>query len=1009
MSGLFDRPAPRWFSIPAHRPFLDDLAAGLTADLGPEALAEAVILTPNRRAARALAEAFVRAADGRALLAPQIRPLGDLEEGEPPFEPGDLALDLAPAIDPLRRRFELIGIAAQVSETLGRPLDAPAALELAEALGTLFDTLQIEEVDPRGRLEGLVDLDLAAHWEGSRRLIEMALAAWDARLETLGLVDVNVRRAALLRRLAEQWADHPPPGVLVAAGSTGTAPAAAALLGVIAKAERGMVVLPGLDDSLAEEAWAQIDEAHPQAALKRLLDRNAAVRTDVGPWPASGAPDAVGRWRRRVINEALRPPDATADWPTVISDLRAESQDADPIAAGLDGLSLVVARHEEEAGLVAALLLRETLETPGRTAALVTPDQGLVRRASAHLARWGVIPDSSAGEPLAASPAGRLAVLAARAAADPLSPQTLLALVKSPLVRLGLPDEVRGVGLPALERWGLRGPRPRSWEAIPARFAPNGDRRPAPPEAGEALGALKAAVEGLTQPYAGGLATAAEAARALAVGLETLAADAEGQIGDLWAGPGGAATSALLSALIHEGEGLPAVTPAAFAELLERLVERESLHPAVATHPRLRILGALEARMAQADLLILGGLEEGVWPRPAPTDPFLSRPMREALGLPSPERRLGLSAHDFAQAACAPRVVLLQSERREGAPAVPSRWLWRLSTLAKGAQVALPDRPQLLAWARTLDAPLNDPPQSLRTAPRPRPTPPVDARPRKLPVTGVERWVRDPYAIYAREVLGLYPLERPDEQVDVRLRGTAIHDALERFVEAHPGADLGEAAEAAFVEIMADALAAHGAPDSQLARERARAAQAAPWLTALERRRRPGATLFVERKSTWTFQVDGRDFTLTAKADRLEHRGGSIDVLDFKTGQPPSLKQIKAGLSPQLTLTAAIVQAGGFGAEATAPAGDLVYVRIAGGRVPGEELVRVAAGESLTLARSALEGLVRRIRRFDDPGQPYVSWAAPQFIGQFEGDYDHLARLWEWHVIGDGEAGGEAP
>ncbi|HYD44943.1 MAG TPA: double-strand break repair protein AddB, partial [Phenylobacterium sp.] len=692
MSGLFDRPAPRWFSIPAHRPFLDDLAAGLTADLSPEALAEAVILTPNRRAARALAEAFVRAAGGRALLPPQIRPLGDLEEGEPPFEPGDLALDLPPAIDPLRRRFELIGVAAQVSEKLGRPLDAPAALELAEALGTLFDTLHIEEVDPLGRLEGLVDLDLAAHWEGSRQLIESALVAWDDRLGELGLVDVNQRRAALLRRLAEQWDAHPPAGVLIAAGSTGTAPAASALLGVVARADRGAVVLPGLDDSLAQSAWEEIDDGHPQAALKRLLDRNGVARADVDGWPASAAPDAAGRWRRRVINEALRPPDSTADWPSVIADLRAESKDADPIAAGLAGLSLIVARHEEEAGLAAALLLRETLETPGRTAALVTPDQGLIRRTCAHLARWGVIPDSSAGEPLSASAAGRLAVLAARAAADPKSPQTLLALAKSPLVRLGLPDEVRAVGLPALERWGLRGPRPRSWDAILARLALP-EEHPAPPQAAETLGALRTAIERLARPYAGGTATAAEAARALAETLEALAADADGAVGDLWAGPGGSAASALISALVHEGQGLPEVTPLAFAELFERLVERQALHPAVATHPRLRILGALEARMVQADRLVLGGLEEGVWPRPGAADPFLSRPMREALGLPSPERRLGLSAHDFAQAASAPEVVLLQSERREGAPAVPSRWLWRLSTLARGAKVELPSRP----------------------------------------------------------------------------------------------------------------------------------------------------------------------------------------------------------------------------------------------------------------------------------------------------------------------------
>ncbi len=662
---------------------------------------------------------------------------------------------------------------------------------------------------------------------------------------------------------------------------------------------------------------------------------------------------------------------------------------------------MVAARDEQEAATACALALRETLEQPGATAALITPDQALARRVSARLARWGIIADSSAGRPLSLSPAGQLITLAARTAVDALDPVTLLALVKHPLVRLGLEAEALADAATRLERRALRGARTRDAEALDRRLGPEDEA------ARDLLARLRAALVLAAAPFADGPVEPGEAARALAGAVEALAAGPAGGTGRLWAGPEGEAAARLVSALIQESLGLPPADARGFAELVEALVAAEVVRAGPDAHPRLRILGTLEARLVRADRLVLAGLEEGVWPAPAPVDPFLSRPMRKAAGLPPPERRIGLSAHDFAQAACAPEVIIVHSERRGGAPAVASRWLWRLRTLAKGAGRDLPGRPELLDWARALDAPIEPAPANLRTAPRPRPTPPVAVRPRKLPVTGVERWVRDPYAIYARLILGLRPLERPAEPVDVRARGTAIHAAFEAFARAHPEA-LPPGAEALFEALLVEALAEAGMPPANMAREAALAANVAPWVTAFEGRRRPGARLLIEQSGELTLTVQGRPFTVTAKADRIEHRGAGADILDFKTGQPPSARQMQSGLSPQLTLTAAILHRGGFSDIGPAEPGELVYVQVSGGRTPGREDVRARGAESLALAEAALEGLVRRVAQFDREQTPYVAWAAPQFIDARGGDYDHLARLWEWHVIGEADAeGGE--
>lgn len=986
--GPFDRDGPRWFSIPAHRPFVDDLARGFLAALshmGPEALPRATLLTPTRRGARAVADALLAASDGRALLLPQIRPLGDLDEGEPPFEPGDLALDLPPAISSRRRRFELARIVVDHADLLTFTPGASQALEMAKALSDFLDSARIEEIETDGKLDGLADGDLAQHWQVSARFLKAVLAAWPARLKDLGLIDVADRRVLLLRALAKRWTEHPPSEVLVAAGSTGTAPATADLLRVVAAAPLGAVVLPGLDEDLAESAWDKVGEQHPQGAMRRLLDRAGITRADVRPWfPET---DSRGRWRRRIVNEALRPAEATADWLAQIESLRAEAPDLDPVAEGLKGLSLISARTEEEAASACALLLREALEDPGRTAALVTPDQTLARRVTARLLRWGVIPDSSAGAPLAASPAAILAQHLAGLVADPLDPVRLLALTKHPLVRSE--DDLEASTM--LELKGLRGSAPRSAEALIKRLDDH-------PNARTLAQRLLAAVAHARAPYLDEFAPPAKAALALTEALEALTGPDR-----LWIGQAGECLGALLSSLIEDGVVLPDAKPQAFADILNRLVNEETLRVGGATHPRLRILGAIEARLVRADRLVLAGLEEGVWPQGAPIDPFLSRPMREKLGLPPPERRVGLTAHDFAQAASAPDVILVHCERRGGAPAVESRWLWRLKTLAGGAGLKLPQRQDALDWARALDAPAPYKPYA-----RPAPIPPVADRPRRMAVTRIEALTRDPYAVWARDILKLFPLERPDEPVEARARGTAIHAAFEKFSEQHSGPVPTNAA-AIFEALYMSELVAAGMPPTALTRERALAREAAAWVADWERYRRARAeAIIVEAEGRLTFDIGGREFTLTAKADRIEPtRDGLAHILDYKTGAAPSKKQVETGFSPQLTLTAAILLNGGFPDLPDRKPGDLTYVRVTGRKPAGLEEVRVTAVDSEHAAFQALDGLRALITRYDDPAQPYRSRTAPQFVHDHPGDYAHLARVFEWSTSGDDGEGSE--
>ena len=999
---------PRWFAIPAHRPFLEDLAAGVLDWLGdqaPETLSDATILLPNRRAARAFTSALSALSGDRPVLLPQVRPLGDLEEDEPPFTPGELGLDLPPAIATLTRRFEMARLIVEQHDDSLSPM---RALELADSLGAFLDSCHIEEVEAPERIATLVEEDFAEHWRKSAQFLGLAVETWPARLAELGLVDAAWRRTKLLRLLAERWDSHPPQGPVIAAGSTGTVKAAADVLKAVARAPRGCVVLPGLDLDLGEPAWEAIEEQHPQSALKRLLERADIDRAAVRPWfrcPAEPAVEARGLARQRLVNEALRPAEATADWRAEIARLRAEAADAgqaaDPIALGLEGLSVVATRTEEDAAATIALMMRETLETPGRTCALVTPDLALGRRVAARLERWGVVADSSSGATLDQMPVGVLVDLAARFIADPLKPQTLLALTKHALTTL---PEATSHAVAELEKVAFRGPRTRDWSRIETRLTkaaePRRDGR-LPSDGVLARVAEAARLAGRLQALAetaalGRAAPLDQAARSLTALVEAVAGV------DVWAGPDGEAAASLLSQLIEGGASLGEVTAAEFAELIAALLHDVTVRTGGATHPSLRILGAIEARLVRADRMILAGLEEGVWPQGAPIDPFLSRPMRKALGLPPPERRVGQTAQDFVQAACAPEAILVHSERRGGQPAVRSRWLWRLDMLTRGAGVEI-DRPsEALAAARALDAPVAGQGGLAR---RPAPKPPVDRRPRQLPVTGVERWVRDPYAVYARYVLNLRQLDRPGQSAEALARGQAVHKAVERLTLSWPDV-LPDDCEAEIATLLHEELTHHGFEDAAMAREGPLARNCARWLAGFEMRRRArGIEIRVEEEVELTFDAPAGPFILTAKADRIELSSTGAAILDFKTGAAPSAKQVKSGFAPQLTLTGAILAEAGLKTSGPVEPEELTYVRVVGRKVPGEAAVRAQGGEASDLSMAALAGLKTRVARFDEQTTPYLSWVAPQFMGNFGGNYDHLARVWEWAVAGaDGDA-----
>ncbi|PWE18464.1 double-strand break repair protein AddB [Marinicauda salina] len=1008
---IFSAPAPRVFTLPASVSFLDSLAGELRARFPePDALADVTILAPTRRAGRALAEAFTRADGGAgAALLPMIRPIGDVDADDPPFEPGELADAAPPAISAARRRFELASLILKKERAAERAMAPDGALALADELAALIDDAATEEVEDFAAIDEAIRAALPAHMQEAAIFLEIVTEAWPARLAELGAVDPARRRSLLLRALAERWREQPPDGPVIAAGSTASIPAAAELLRVVANLPQGAVVLPGFQPDMDERAWAAIDDTHPQRSMKAFVESLDIDRTVVRVWPG-GEEGRAPRARGLVLAEALRPAEATSDWLGRVGTLK-EAWGADVFETALDGLSVIEAGSPEEEGRAIALALRETLETPDREAILVTPDRALARRVATEMRRFGVTLDDSAGEALSDTAAGVFLFRVLDAALDAGSALALSALVASPLFALGGDRAKRRAEFGAIERRALRGRKPgRDYDAVRRRID---EATQNSPKRRDRWRGLIDAVEVALAPLLAleGPHPAEDWARALAAAGEALAADSERSGAErLWAGDAGEAAAGLVREFIEEAGALPPMTGEAFARALLETARARRVRPRYGGHPRLQILGPLEARLVGADRVILAGLNEGVWPAKAKIDPFMSRGMRAAVGLSAPERRFGLAAHDFAQLAAGGDVILSRSVKQDSAPAVASRWLWRLQTLARGAlgedaaEARLTPATDYLGAARRLDAP-----GARRLITRgPQPCPPVEARPRRLSVTRIETWVRDPYAIYARYVLGLDvldPLDRPPGPAE---RGQAYHAAFERWIKDLPDTDdLPRDAHERLAILGRDALLEAGFSPDDLGIELPRFARAAAFLAEWEatRRRMGWRPVAIEATGELTLDAPGGAFTLRARADRIDIRpDGALDIVDYKTGTGlPSVKEVAAGFAPQLPLEAAMAARGAFPDCPPHEAAELIYLSLSGGKTPGFERLVSKGADGMARAEAAFERLAEWIATFDDPARSYPSQPRAKYTNTW-GDYDHLARRKEW-ASAPGETG----
>ncbi|MEP1612885.1 MAG: double-strand break repair protein AddB [Roseobacter sp.] len=971
---------PRVFGLAPGVDFPKGFVDGLlkrTAHLPPEALSRVEVIVNTTRMQRRLNNLFD---DGPARLLPRMHLLTQLDHLDP-------TLALPPAISPLRRRLELIFLVAKLLD--GQPDLAPRSslYDLTDSLAALMDEMQGEGVDIDA-IRRLDVTDKSGHWQRTQRFIEIAHSYLQ---KSTTLPDKEARQRQLVCSLVARWAVNPPRHPVLLAGSTGSRGTTLMLMDAIARLPQGAIVLPGFDFDMPNAQWLHLDQAllsedHPQFRFYKLMKSLDITRSDVSLWsdtrPTSPA-------RNALVSLSLRPAPVTDAW-------LSEGPRLANLTQATKHITLVQAPSPRSEALTIAMRLRKAVQE-GKKVAVITPDRMLTRQITATLDQWDILPDDSAGAPLHLSPPGRFLRHVAALFHQPLDAPALLTLLKHPLTHSSRDRGNHVLNTRRLElqirRNGLPFPDPTGLERLMQNTVASAEKQKPVDEWTTWVGELFTSKQVKTErPLTDWVALHKTLSEAISTGLNGT------DTGELWKKKAGQEALKVIENISENAEYGGPMTAADYANLVSALLSDGEVRDRDSPHPDVMIWGTLEARVQGADLVILAGLNEGSWPEAPSPDPWLNRTLRNDAGLLLPERRIGLSAHDYQQAIAAPEVWITRSIRSDDAETVASRWVNRLCNLLDGLKTC--NGPELLqemkergdAWiSRAVQFEKIEP---VSPAKRPSPRPPKTARPHRLAVTDIKHLIRDPYSIYAKHILRLRKIGPLMQSPNALLRGTVTHEVAEVFVR-RTLSDPDTLTPDNLVSIAKEVLETRVPWPAARALWIARLERVAHWFVAREQARQTLATpVAFEEEAKGTLKWPDINFTLSGRADRIDQTAsGSIILYDYKTGTLPTQKMQKA-FDKQLLIEAAMIEEGAFETIGPQTVDEAVFIGL------GSKMDEISAPLDAEPIPKVLAELRQLIEAYLEPSQGFTARRMME-KDAYGSDYDLLARFGEWDMTDD--------
>ena len=943
-------------NIPIGCAFLDCLAARFLKMYQdkPLDLADVLFLLPNRRACQSLTEAFVRQQGLKPTLLPQMQPLSDVEEDELLIKGFDWSPELktlTPAISPVERQMLFTKLLMSKPADYGiEKMPAGQATALAKELSSLMDMFYQQQLS-FDNLQNIVPEEYAVHWQETLKFLRILTQYWPSILQDAGKTDAVQRQNLLFQMQINLWSALKPRKKIVIAGTTAPFPLMKELVKVVSTLENGEVILYGLDKYLPDNDWQKLDEMHPQYELKALLDYLQIDRLQVEDIEYS-----QNQERGQFISEVMRPAQTSDQWRHLSEHSFSKS--------ALQNLYLLNCPDARTEALSISLLMREVLETPEKTAALVTTDRTLARRVASELSRWGIEVDDSAGIPLTLTPVGIFLRQILDVIAQNFSAVSILSLMKYPLYTHHCNAfEMRKV-VRQYEKQYLRTKEKTLTSDVES--------------------ALRKALSPLVSLYETPSVKLSDLLKKhIAVAEELASTDLKSGDKILWKGEDGEAAARFMADMLDKADVLGNIAPEEYADWLSVLMGGVTVRRRYGAHPRLKILGPIEARLIKFDRVIIGEVNENSWPQTIKADPWLSRPMKKDFGLPLPEKNIGVQAGDFSSLLAYDEVFLTRANRVQGTPMVKSRWLMRLETVLQAVHIK-PEQleaSQYLNWAIYLDKA-----QILQRILPPAPKPPVSARPRELPATAIENLMRDPYIIFAKYILKLKPLDDLDQDQTFADYGNIVHAVLEEFNNKYNKAYPVNAREE-LIRLGDYYFKEHHISAEQKAFWWPNFLKTVDWLVEKETfYRQDVLQIYNEVKGQYNFNAPAGKFTVTAKADRIDvTKDHKLNIIDYKTGQARKPKEIEQSYAPQLPIEAIIAEKGGFTDVPAEKVESLRYWQL------GRKETGIFANADKVL-QNTYERIVELISLFDFEETPYLSKPNPKCAPKYS-DYTQLSRL----------------
>ena len=956
------------YNIPLSCSFWDTLAKIYLSKYRDDniGLADVLFMVPNRRSCQMLTAAFVRQQGFKPAILPQILPISDIDDDElffSQFNWNTIVLDDKSVISAEKRLFIFARLIMSKPNDFGlKQISLAQALSLASDLANLIDTAYNMELS-FDKLKDLVPDKYATHWQETLKLLNIITEFWPQILAERHSIDACQLKRDLLYQQAEIWQKEATKKHIIAAGITASFPAIVNLLKVLLHLENGEIYFAGLDCHADEDYWGAVDESHPQFELKELLNLLEIKRQDIFSIVKSEKIE-----REKFISEIMRPATVSNAWLTALK--------GNYTLESFNNIQFIETPSQREEALTIALKMREILNLSEKTAALVTYDRNLARCVAAELERFEIKIDDSAGLPLHLTAIGIFLRTIAEAADDLTSNVKFITLLKHPLMLFGHNSaDVRA----EIYEYELLLRKKNYTSDFNFSIIP----------------AIKEKIADFAQLIKSSHVDFIEIFKSHIQLAEEFAFSADfPEHNQLWRGDAGRSAANFVTKILETGETLGSIDGKDYIPLFCELMSMSSVRTNYGTHPRLSILGPIEAKLCHFDYIILGEFNEGIWPKPIQADMWMSRPMKKDFGFNLPEKNIGILAADLCGFLASDNVILTRAERVDGTPMKKSRWLLRLETVLRALDSDLEDIRETSISSLALR--LDKPQEHITLAP-PAPCPPVSARPKCLSASAVDLLVADPYSVFAKYILKLYPLDDLDMPPDQRDYGTLVHGIIEDFNNKYPNI---------MPENALNKLISLGEEHFYKA-EISKDLRAFWWPKFLN----TATTFLAQDNRTDIFHIDNEvcgeicyslpegDFKFTAKADRIDTlRNGLINIIDYKTGKIPSLAQVKSGHALQLLLEGLIAAKGKFDGIPSKKLNNLIYWHL-GSEITPKNLLTLSLDEDNLLDKCE-EYLLRLISTFNFETTPYLSRPIPKFISKNR-DYEHLARIKEWSVQDD--------